>query len=133
MLAGWWKPLTLALFLGSFLVGGAAAQEGKWEGQKDHPRLRATLQEKDKNAKDHAAVVEVETQNIGLVDVDTSYGGSDLGLLEYQVDQSPALVTEDTRVMFRDLNSGKHTITVSLLDTHYKDLGAKTTLDVDVP
>ncbi|HXZ81057.1 MAG TPA: hypothetical protein VEG30_14100 [Terriglobales bacterium] len=134
MQAGWWREVTLALCLGGFLTGGLAAQEGAWQGQKDHPRLRATLQDKDKNAKNHAAVVEVETQNVGLVDVGApGYGGNDVGILEYQIDQDPPVVTEDTRVMFRDLSSGKHTVTVSLLNTQYKEMGAKAKLDVEVP
>jgi hypothetical protein len=132
MYVSWWK-LTLALLLGVFLVGVVAAQEGVWQGEQDHPMLRATLRDKDKNAQKHAAQVEVETRNFGLVNLGVSYGGSDVGLLEYQVDQGPVLATTDTEAMFRDLTPGKHTITVSLVNTEYKDLGAKAELEVDIP
>jgi hypothetical protein len=111
-----------------------AAQEGVWQGEQDHPTLRATFRDKVKNAQKHAALVEVETRNIALVNLDTSsYGGSDMGTLEYRVDQDPVLATVDTLVMFRDLPSGKHSITVSLVSTDYKELGAKAVLEVDVP
>ncbi|MGA7929060.1 MAG: hypothetical protein WCA20_24055 [Candidatus Sulfotelmatobacter sp.] len=134
MRAGWWKQLTLALLVGVFFTGMVAAQEGVWQGEKDHPMLLATLKNKDKNAKERTAVVEVETQNIGLVTSDvSSYEGDDMGLLEYQVDQAPVLATADMRVMFRDLTPGKHTITVSLVNTEYKDLGAKAELEIDIP
>lgn len=72
MHAGWWKQLTLALLLGAFFTGTVAAQEGVWQGEKDQPMLRATLRNKDKNAKERAAVLEVEAQNIGLVDPDVT-------------------------------------------------------------
>jgi len=134
MHAGWEKRLAIALFLGVFLTGVVAAQEGVWQGEQNHPMLRATFKNKDNNAEKHAAVVEVETQNIGLVASDvSSYEGSDVGLLEYQVDQAPVLATADTRVMFRDLTTGRHTITVSLVNTEYKGLGGKAKLEVDVP
>ena len=134
MRAGWWKQLTLALLVAVFFTGMVAAQEGVWQGKKDHPMLRATLKNKDKNAKEHAAAVEVETQNIGLVNPDIlSYAGSAEGLLEYQVDQGPVLATSDMRIRFRDLTPGKHTITVALASTDYKDLGAKAELEVDIP
>jgi len=132
MHVNWWK-LTLALLLGILLTGVVGAQEGVWQGEQGHPMLRATLRAKDKNAQKHAALVEVETQNVGLVSLDVSYGGSDVGLLEYQVDQGPVLATTDTEAMFRDLTPGKHTITVSLVTTEYKDLGAKAELEVDIP
>lgn len=111
-----------------------AAQERVWQGEQDHPTLRATFRDKDKNAQKHAAVVEVDTRNIALVSLDaSSYGGSDMGILEYQVDQALVLATADTRVMFRGLTTGKHTITVSVVSTEYKELGAKVVLEVDVP
>ncbi len=56
-----------------------------------------------------------------------------MGILEYQVDQALVLATADTRVMFRGLTTGKHTITVSVVSTEYKELGAKVVLEVDVP
>jgi len=134
MRAGWWKQLTLALLVAVFFTGMVAAQEGVWQGEKDHPMLRATLKNKDKNAKEHAAAVEVETENIGSVDPDVQpYAESGEGLLEYQVDQGPVLGTSARRVDFRDLTPGKHTITVALASTDYKDLGAKAELEVDIP
>jgi hypothetical protein len=134
MHASWGNRLAIALLSGVFLTGVVAAQEGVWQGEQNHPMLRATFKNKDKNVEKHAAVVEVETQNIGLVTSDvSSYEGNDMGLLEYQVDQAPVLATADTRVMFRGLTSGKHTITVSLVNTQYKELGAEAKLEVDVP
>jgi hypothetical protein len=134
MHAGWGKRSAIALLSGVFLTSVVAAQEGVWQGEQNHPMLRATFKNKDKNAEKHAAVVEVETQNIGLVASDvSSYAGNDMGLLEYQVDQAPVLATADTRVMFRDLTPGKHTITVSLVNTEYRELGAKAELEVDIP
>lgn len=133
MNAGWWKGI-LALLLGIFLTAALAAQEAVWQGETGHPMLRATLRDKDKNAQKHVAVVEVETQNIGLVDLGvSSYAGGDVGLLEYQVDQAPVLATPNTQVMFRNLTPGKHTITVSLVNPQYKEFGAKAQLEVNVP
>lgn len=134
MRPAWKQQLMLVLSAGVFLVGTAVAQEGVWQGRNDHPMLRATLKDKDKNAQKHVASVEVETQNIGLVTVGaSSYAESDMGLLEYQVDKGPVLATSDTTVMFRDLTPGKHTITVSLVNADYKQLGVRVELEVDIP
>lgn len=134
MYEGWWKQLALTLAACVVLTGAMAAQEGIWQGEQNRPMLRATFRDKEKNAQKQTALVEVETQNIGLVNLDgSSYAGSDMGLLEYRVDQAPVLATADTRVMFRDLMPGKHTITVSLVNTEYKELGAKVVLEVDIP
>ena len=134
MRAGWKKQTVLALLLGVFLAGAAVAQEGVWQGQNDHPMLRTTLKDKEKNAQKHAAFVEVETQNIGLALLGVSpFAGSDMGFLEYQVDQGPVLATSDTAVMFRNLTAGKHTITVSLVNTDYRELGPKAVLELEIP
>lgn len=113
MHAGWRKP-ALAVVLGVLLVGMTGAQDGVWQGQKDHPMLRASLKDKEKNSENHIAEVEVETQNIALVNANVSYRSHDFGILEYQVDQGPVLATDDTQVMFRDLTPGKHIITIAL-------------------
>jgi hypothetical protein len=129
-----WRRKALAVALGMFLTGTVMAQDGVWQGQEGHPMLRASLKNKEKNSKQNAAEVEVETQNIALVNLDIpSYGANDLGVLEYQVDQGPVLATADTLVMFRNLAAGKHVITVSLVSTNYKELGAKCELEVDIP
>jgi hypothetical protein len=129
-----WQRQALAVVLGIFLTGTVMAQDGAWQGQTGHPMLRATLKDKEKNLEKHVAEVEVETRNIALVNLgNTSYSGSDLGILEYQIDQGPVLATADTLVMFRDLSTGKHIITISLVGNDYKELGAKTELEVDIP
>ena len=129
-----WPKQTLAMALGILLTGTVMAQDGVWQGQKGHPMLRATLKNKEKNSEQHAAEVEVETQNIALVNLGiSSYPANDLGVLEYQVDQGPVLATPDTLVMFRSLTPGKHVITISLVSTNYKELDAKAELEVDIP
>lgn len=132
MHAGWRKP-ALAVIIGVLLVGITRAQDGVWQGQKDNPMLRASLKDKEKNSQNHVAEVEVETQNIALVNASVSYRSHDFGILEYQVDQGPVLATDDTHVIFRDLAPGKHIITISLASADYKELRAKTQLEVDVP
>jgi hypothetical protein len=129
-----WRKQAVAVALGIFLTGTVMAQDGVWQGQKVHPMLRASLKNKEKNSEKHAAEVEVETQSIALVNLGiSSYAANDLGVLEYQVDQGPVLATADTLVMFRDLTPGKHVITISLVNTDYKELGAKAELEVDIP
>jgi hypothetical protein len=129
-----WRKQAVAVVLGIFLTGTVMGQDGVWQGQKGRPMLRASLKNKEKNSEQHAAEVEVETQNIALVNLGIpSYAANDLGVLEYQVDHGPVLATADSLVMFRNLTPGKHIITISLVSTNYKELGARSELEVDIP
>ncbi len=42
-------------------------------------------------------------------------------------------ITAAVVVMFRELPQGKHTMTVSLVNADYKELGAKAQLEIDIP
>jgi peroxiredoxin len=59
--------------------------------------------------------VEVEVENIWLnYPNEHVEPGIKIGVLQYQIDHCPAVLTTETRLRFQRLKRGKHTITISL-------------------
>jgi hypothetical protein len=105
-----------------------------WSGPKGAARLRARVLDQDLNAKQHAAVVEVEVQNVFLHHPDfVEQSGVQEGILKYELDQCPAILTTDTRMTFQQLPSGSHEIAVGLLGGDNRALAPKVKLQVSVP
>lgn len=133
------KQFVLGAFLFStiFMVFGptAAAQDWTdWQGPNGGTRIRAGLRDRVQNAQKHVAAIEVEVQNVWLNYPDVfAQPGVRVGVLEYQMDQCPKILTTDTRLRFLDLPAGNHTITVSLLDIHNQLLAPEAKMTLDVP
>jgi hypothetical protein len=74
------------------------------------------LRDPAQNAKNHVASVEVEVENIWM-NYPNEYvePGIQVGVLQYQIDRCPAILTIETRLRFQRLKRGQHTIRVSLL------------------
>lgn len=82
----------------------------------------------------HIASVEVEVGNIWLHYPDLFFqSGLQVGVLDYQIDNCPPIITTDTHIRFEEISSGAHTITVRLLGTDNQPLGPKVKLAFQVP
>jgi hypothetical protein len=105
-----------------------------WQGPAGGAQLRARLLFEADDAAQHMAAVEVEVGNIWLHDPDLfSQSGLAAGVLDYQIDNCPPIITTDTHIRFADISSGPHTITVRLLGTDNQSLGPKVRLAFRVP
>ncbi len=113
---------------------GVAQNWSDWSGPKGAPRLRARLLDREANAKQHGVVVEVEVQNVFVHHPDfANQSGVQDGILRYELDQCPAVLTTDTRITFQQLPSGAHQIVVGLLGTDNRALAPEVKLQVSVP
>lgn len=113
----------------------ASAQEwSDWQGPSGGVRIRAGLRDPAANGKYHAAAIEVEVENVWLNYPD-AYAGSGIriGVLQYEIDQCPKILTTDTRLRFQDLSPGTHLITISLLDLNQQLLAPEVKLTVVIP
>jgi hypothetical protein len=103
-------------------------------GPQASTRVRARLRDKDQNARDHIAVVEVEVLNVWL---DTpqvvEQPGIQVGVLRYQVDRCPPVVTTATRLQFHQLTPGDHTITVAVTGADDRQITPSAQLKLTVP
>jgi len=87
-----------------------------WEGAQGAPRLRAQFRDKDQNARNRIAAVEVEVQNVWLnYPNPVRQQGIQAAVLEYRLDSCPTILTTETRLRFANLKSGAHTINVHLV------------------
>jgi hypothetical protein len=116
-------------------TGIAAAQEwSEWRGDSGGVRIRAGLRDHVQNAAKHTAAVEVEVQNVWLNYPNAFVQpGIRVGVLEYEVDECPKIITTETRLRFRDLAPGSHTITISLLGLDDQLLTPQVKLNLSVP
>ena len=93
-----------------------AADWTDWLGNPGSARLRARLRDVSQYAAQHTAAVEAEVENIWLnPPAAASSSGIQQGVLRYQLDHCPPVVTTDTRLRFEQLSAGVHTITVAVL------------------
>ena len=102
-----------------------------WLGGANSPRLRARLTEPAPDQ--HTAGLEVEVQNIFLNSPVVSTNGVQQGMLRYQVDQCPPVLTIDTRLQFSGLAKGTHTISVAVVGIGNALLTPEARLSVKVP
>jgi len=112
-----------------------AANWSNWLGPAGSGRIRARLRDQSAYAAQHSAAVEVEVQNIFLTSVEggTTTSAVPRGLLQYQVDDCPTVVTTDTRLRFDHLAAGKHAITVSVIGLDNRQITPQVKLQVDIP
>lgn len=106
----------------------------EWLGNVGSPRMRARLRDVSEYAAQHAAAVEVEVQNIWLHSpIPASTSGVQQGVLRYQSDDCPPVITTDTRLRFGQLSSGKHTIKVTVLGFNDRQVTPSANLQLKVP
>jgi hypothetical protein len=139
-----WLPILLCV-LGVFLSGSthrAIAQLRSladtdwtdWVGPAGAPQLRARLKAKAQNAAQQVAVVEVEVRNAFLDNPNViAQTGVESGILQYQVDQCPTIVTTDSQLQFQGLAPGSHLITVVLIGRDNRLLTPRVNLQVTIP
>jgi hypothetical protein len=84
-----------------------------WLGGANSPRLRARLTAPAPDQ--HTAGLEVEVQNVFLNSPVVPTNGVQQGMLRYQVDHCPPILTTDTRLQFSGLASGTHSISVAVV------------------
>jgi|SRR5579864_2735160 len=78
-----------------------------WSGPAGSVRIRARVRQ-DPPPSSHSAAVEVEVEHVFLTD--STLAGTDRGMLRYQLDQCPSVVTVATTLRFDRLPSGDHKI-----------------------
>jgi|SRR5579884_1604262 hypothetical protein len=116
------------------LVGAAAAQNwSDWLGPQDGASLRVRLLNEAQNAGAHIAAVEVEVRNVFLNYPDVvQQSGVTSAVLQYRIDNCPAIVTTDTRLRFEHLASGHHDISVQLLGADERPISPEAKLLVSI-
>ena len=111
-----------------------AADWTSWQGTHDSVQIRARLRDVSQYSARHTAVVEVEVQNIWLnPPVQGSPGGARQGILRYQLDRCPPVVTTDTRLRFDQLSPGQHTISIGVIGLDNRLLTPFAILHVKIP
>ena len=99
------------------------------------PSLSASLADPHGNARQHRAVVQVETEGIRLV----SQAGEgtapklDEGHLQYRLDSSAPLESTSTSMQFDNLSPGEHHIQVMLVGNDNRPAGPSKTLTISIP
>lgn len=143
------QPFKLILVLALFWIGVplATAQmeppptveapptEGwtEWQGGEGLPRLRARLSDAAAAAAQHKATVEVEAENVFLHSPVVSTAKLRQGLLRYQVDRCPPILTVDTNLQFGSLASGEHTIIVAIIGPKDEVIAPEARLQIRIP
>jgi hypothetical protein len=130
------KAACSILIVGLLLATGfAVAQDWTiWLGPSGGPRLRARLTDKSQNAAQHVAVVEVEAANVFLHESNlVTENGIQVGLLRYRIDHDPAVLTTQTHLIFQEIPSGPHTISVALIAPDHRLLAPEAKLELTIP
>lgn len=104
-----------------------------WAGQSGlGPVLTAKLVDKDRNAKQHRAIVEVDVDGVRLV-----YPEKEPNLeeahIQYRLDNEPPRDSASKSCAFEQLAPGEHRIRVTLASSDGRRIGKGTTLKVTVP
>lgn len=99
------------------------------------PLLIATLVNVRANAKNHKAVVEVQTDGLKLVDPDATKNGPrvDEAYIQYRLDNEPIRNSTSKTWAFEHLSSGEHLVRVALATTDGHQIGEERSLRVKVP
>jgi hypothetical protein len=105
-----------------------------WLGASGGPMLRVRLRDQALNAKQHVAAVEVDVRNVWLNYPDVFVEPDiQVGVLQYEIDRCPAVLTTETRITFQKLKPGDHTITVRLLSMDMRLLAPQAQVRLRVP
>ncbi len=110
-----------------------AAQWTYWQGGASQARIRARLRDESAFARQHRVEVEVEVRHVFLALNPTDRSGYQRGLLRYQLDSGPPILTTQTRQRFEHLSAGHHTITVAVVGADAHPLTPKVELRVEIP
>ena len=99
------------------------------------PLLTAKLVEKEKNAKQHRAVVVVETDGVELVDPKKAGGEPklDQAHIQYWLDGNSVQNSTSKSWTFDNLSPGEHEIHVSLAANDNHPIGQSRTVKVKIP
>ncbi len=97
--------------------------------------LTAKLVDKEKNAKQHRAVVAVETDGVAMVSAEAAGHEPklDQAHLQYRLDKDPVQNSASKSWTFENLSPGEHEIRVSLASGDDHPIGMSRTLKVKVP
>ena len=127
---------TCSLFFVCLLAEGLGLAQNwtMWQGPNAGVRIRARLRDQPENAQKHIVAIEVEVQNVWLhYPNPVSQAGVEVGVLQYQLDRCPPVLTTDTRLRFDQLTSGEHTVSLTLLAEDNRPLSPTIRLDVSIP
>lgn len=99
------------------------------------PLMTANLVDVEKNAKQHRAVVHVETDGVEMVDPAAVHNEPKLdeAHIQYRLDQGSIQNSTSKNWTFENLSSGEHRIDVVLASNDNHELGKAKTLKVRVP
>lgn len=97
--------------------------------------MSAALIDPRANAKQHAVVIQTETDGVRIVDPASAryVPRLDEAHFRYQVDGDTPVDSTNTRIEFRELGSGEHLIHVWLVGNDNRPVGEPQTLKVHVP
>ncbi len=126
--------LSVTVCFALFQLSASAQEWTDWQGPNGGIRIRAGLRDSAANAEHHVAAIEVEVENVWLNYPDAyAQPGVRIGVLQYQIDDCPKILTTDTRLRFQDLSRGTHRITISLLDLNMQSLAPQVKLTEVIP
>lgn len=98
------------------------------------PLLAATLVDVGANARNHKAVVEVQTDGVNIVDPSQKREPkADEVHIQYRIDNEPVQNSSAKTWAFNHLSSGDHIIRVALATSDGHQLGKERSLRVKVP
>lgn len=99
------------------------------------PLLIAKLVDADKNAKNHRAVIQVETDGVFLVDAEAAHHEPKLdeAHLQYRLDNGAIVNSTSKSWTFDHVSKGEHEIWVALASSDGHQLGKGKSLKVRIP
>jgi hypothetical protein len=99
------------------------------------PLLVASLVNPDMNARNHKAVIEVQTDGLKIVDpaAVNDEPSVDEGHIEYRLDNGPIENTTSKTWSFEHLSAGEHLIRVALVTSDNHQIGKESKLRVKIP
>jgi hypothetical protein len=100
----------------------------------EHPTLKASLVDPEKNGVRGTATVTVEVTGVKLVDPALSKETPKEGEahLHYQLDSGPVIATPTPKLSFHGLPSGSHTLKVILAKNDHTPMGPEQTLSIQI-
>jgi hypothetical protein len=99
------------------------------------PLLIVKLMNPRTNARNHTAIIEVETDGLKMVDpaAVSHEPKADEAHIQYRLDNDPIQNTTSKTWTFRHLSPGEHLIRVAIATSDNRQLGREKTLKVHVP
>jgi hypothetical protein len=99
------------------------------------PLLSATLLDKDRNAKERKAIVQVQTDGVRLVDPSTVHNQPKLdeAHIQYRIDNEPVRNSISKTWTFENLAAGDHEIHIALATSDNHPIGKPKRLHVHIP